>query len=413
MRPPVPHRLPSSSPPDTTVPTASDTEGEQPAESGAYSLLPTVALAIADKDVRDHVSTLLQGKGRLVGSEDLVSGAAVVITDAAAGAKRTVATLRARTTSDAAIVVVLSRSAPASEQDAAYTAGAVLCLRAPLDEHHLLSAVGSAIDLRAARLHADDLTRRLDVQTHLASVGRVTAGFTHEVGNPLAALVANFEVVRENVDWLLEARELLARPTAEAQRVAQERMSRVSPADTRDALTDMGTALDRIRAVLAQARDLAQTRVSSRCNEVDLASVVRDVRRWAAEELRGVEVQEQVDQPLTALADVHLLRQIAVNLVANAAHAARQGPSPRVRLHVYESGGAAVLSVRDNGPGIPREIRDRIFEPFFTTRRGKGGTGLGLALCREYATQMRAQITVWTATGRGTCFRVHLRAPRA
>jgi signal transduction histidine kinase len=64
------------------------------------------------------------------------------------------------------------------------------------------------------------------------------------------------------------------------------------------------------------------------------------------------------------------------------------------------------LSVRDNGPGISPEIRDRIFEPFFTTRRG---TGLGLALCQEYAVQMHAHVTLWTALGRGACFRIHLR----
>jgi signal transduction histidine kinase len=67
-----------------------------------------------------------------------------------------------------------------------------------------------------------------------------------------------------------------------------------------------------------------------------------------------------------------------------------------------------VLSVRDNGPGIPEELRDRIFEPFFTTRRGEGGTGLGLALCREFAARMGARLTLWTAAGRGACFRVHL-----
>ena len=87
----------------------------------------------------------------------------------------------------------------------------------------------------------------------------------------------------------------------------------------------------------------------------------------------------------------------------------RKDGAHAVRTHVYGSADEAVLSVRDNGPGVPPEIRDRIFEPFFTTRRGKGGTGLGLALCREYAAQMQAQITLWTAPGRGACFRIHMR----
>jgi nitrogen-specific signal transduction histidine kinase len=59
-------------------------------------------------------------------------------------------------------------------------------------------------------------------------------------------------------------------------------------------------------------------------------------------------------------------------------------------------------------PGILPEILDRIFEPFFTTRRGQGGTGLGLALCQEYAARMQSRVSLWTAPGRGACFRVHM-----
>jgi signal transduction histidine kinase len=75
---------------------------------------------------------------------------------------------------------------------------------------------------------------------------------------------------------------------------------------------------------------------------------------------------------------------------------------------VYPSGDRVVVSVRDNGPGIDSELQEKIFEPFFTTRRGRGGTGLGLALCREYARQMKATLSVWSAPGLGACFRVAL-----
>jgi signal transduction histidine kinase len=105
-----------------------------------------------------------------------------------------------------------------------------------------------------------------------------------------------------------------------------------------------------------------------------------------------------------------MLGQLVLNLTTNAAQAARALPSPRVRYHVYPSAGRVVLSVRDNGPGIAEHLHDKIFEPFFTTRRGRGGTGLGLALCREYARNMGASLTVWSAPGRGACFRISLRA---
>ena len=408
------HPTPSAPFPESVAPEAdlAAFDDEYPSESGRHAVSPTVSLAVADPELRDSLSVLLQHAGYMPGDDELLAIAAVVITDAAGPVAQSVAAVRARARSDATIIAVLPESALTSETSAAYGAGALLCLRMPLDEHQLLASVGSAIDLRSARVRADDLVRQLDVQAHLAAIGRVTAGFTHEVSNPLAVLAANFEAVRDDVEWLLQARDLLARPTAESTKVAHERMSRVSPADVRAALKDMATALHRVQVVLDQARDLAQARPGSRIEDVELASVVRDVRGWAGDELRGIDVLEVIDEPIVARADPRLLGQIVLNLVTNAAHAARQLPSPRIRLHVYASAHSAILSVRDNGPGVPAAVRDRIFEPFFTTRRGNGGTGLGLALCREYAAQMQAQLTLWTAPGRGACFRVHMRRMR-
>jgi signal transduction histidine kinase len=411
VRSPTPKSpFPTSLPPEEGADTGDSWDEERHSESGQHAVASAVALSVEDPTVRDSLSVALQRAGRVVGGDDFLSVATVVITDAKAGAEATVAGLRARTRSDAAIIVVLDAAAVATEVDAAYEAGAMLCLRAPADEHQLLAAIGSALDLHAAKAQADDLMRQLDVQTHLASLGRVTAGFTHEVSNPLAVLVANFDTVRDNVEGLLQVHGLLARPSQEAIAAGRDRLSRVSPGEMRDALNDMGSALDRIKAVLTTTRDFAQAAGNSRIVDVNLTSVAREVRRWAASELEGVEVQELLDEPVMARGDPRLVGQVVLNLVTNAAHAARQLPSPRVRLHVYGKE-TAILSVRDNGPGIPPELRDRIFEPFFTTRRGQGGTGLGLALCREYVAQMQGRLSLWSAPGRGACFRVHL--PRA
>jgi signal transduction histidine kinase len=347
----------------------------------------TVALLVRDPSLRQRLGALVERMGFVAVGGDVLRASVAVVTDAPDGAKKTVTELRARARPDAAIVVVLSASAPASEARMAYEAGALLCVREPVDDDLVIATLGAAFDLRSAKAEADDLKRQLDLHTHLASIGRVAANFTHELSNPLTALAMNLQVVAEQV----------ARPGGD---------------DTvRAAVADMGAALERIDGILTTVRSLARGTPSTRIEPVDLVSVMREARAWAGGELEGVDVQELVDEPVAALADRRLAGQIAVNLLTNAAHAARQLPSPRVRLHVYASGPSAILSVRDNGPGIPPDVRDRIFEPFFTTRRGQGGTGLGLALCREYASQMHARITLWTAPGRGACFRLHM--PRA
>jgi signal transduction histidine kinase len=403
--------FPPSLPPEAEL----DTLDFEPSEWALRPVAPTMALAVADRALRDSLSALLRRAGRVAGGNDIVPVAAVVITDADGGAEPTVAGLRARARSDAAIIVVLADAAPASEVRAGYEAGAVLCLKIPLDEHQLLAAIGSVLDLHTAKVHADELMRQLDVQSHLASLGRVTAGFTHEVSNPLSVLIVSYEALCADMDRLLRDRDRPAPPIEEGAQSPQDRLGRKSvlpipsAEEVRSTLDEMGAALKRIQAVLATARRLAQGDLHTPVREVELASVVRDVRRWAGSELEGIEVQELIEEPLVALADPWLLGQVLLNLVANAAHAARQLPSPRVRLHVYGSRETAIVSVRDNGPGVPPAIRDRIFEPFFTTRRGQGGTGLGLALCREYATQMQGHLTLWSAPGRGACFRIHLR----
>jgi signal transduction histidine kinase len=83
------------------------------------------------------------------------------------------------------------------------------------------------------------------------------------------------------------------------------------------------------------------------------------------------------------MADASQLHQVLVNLVLNGSHAA--GPGGWVRLEVLpdpeEPDGWTGFRVRDSGPGIAVELRDRLFDPFFTTKDAGEGTGLGLSVC--------------------------------
>ena len=111
---------------------------------------------------------------------------------------------------------------------------------------------------------------------------------------------------------------------------------------------------------------------------------------------RGVvpDVTTAPDLP-TVLAEPVALQQIIHNLLMNALQALEQVPATERQLHIAMARtdtGHVALSVRDHGPGIPPEARQRLFEPFYTTRTG--GLGLGLTLCDSLAQAMGAQLAL-------------------
>jgi signal transduction histidine kinase len=103
-----------------------------------------------------------------------------------------------------------------------------------------------------------------------------------------------------------------------------------------------------------------------------------------------------------ARADRPQLRRALLNLAKNAVAAA--GPSGKVVLAAHADGATRIAwEIRDSGPGVPDELRDKIFTPFFTTR--ERGTGLGLAFVQEIARDHASAVSVDRAPEGGACFR--------
>jgi signal transduction histidine kinase len=369
--------------PEGTVPPGDAAPRIEPDSNHALAAdANVVALSVIDVALQRELRETLHGHPFVLAGLDMVGTAAAVVVDSGEDAHERVADMRRLSRSDAAILVIV-RSASAAR--AAHAAGAFACLRCPVVAEELVGLLSSAIDSHAAKAQAADLARKLDMEAHLASIGRISSGLAHELANPVAAASLNLEALRHGL----------------------AKLGRDVGPSVEGALDDLGVSLGRIEGLLASLRPFMQGAPSD-LRPVALGPLIDRAIRWAEEALRGVEIERQI-QPCTVLADPTMLGQLVLNLTTNAAQAARALPSPRVRYHVYPSAGRVVLSVRDNGPGIAEHLHDKIFEPFFTTRRGRGGTGLGLALCREYARNMGASLTVWSAPGRGACFRISLR----
>ena len=351
----------------------------------------SVAVAVASPGLHAQIDDAL-GRTNIdeIRRADSIEAAALVIVQIQThDASGQLAALRRRVRPDAAIITVLGEPSAAAICEA-HGAGAFACFRPPLVMEEILAQIRAALDSRRAQNEVADLRRRLDLESHLASIGRMSAGLAHEIGTPLQVALTNMAVLKE--EW----------PAIRDAAVGRADVETIAPC-----IDDSLAALQNLRAVLETMRGLMNRERTLQEERLDLREIVTDTRKLLVHELEDVEV-EIVEEAVYALADRTLLGQIVRNLTANAAHAAKSLSSPRVRLHVYYAAGHAVISVRDNGPGIAPDMQERIFEPFFTTRRGRGGTGLGLALCREYALEMGATLSLWSMPGRGACFRLEL-----
>ncbi|MSP61842.1 MAG: HAMP domain-containing protein [Myxococcales bacterium] len=215
----------------------------------------------------------------------------------------------------------------------------------------------------------------------LAALGQLAAQLAHEIGTPLASVSGHLQLA-------ISARDL---PGALKDRllVATKELERVSKIvrDYLDSTRPVKAA--RVACDLARLIEEAVGIANGAVERPDLA-IERTVAAEAA----------QVDT------DAGLVRQILVNLIANAIDAvAGRG---RVQVGAAATPGAVEITVRDDGVGIGAEDAARIFEPFYTTKgRGKG-TGLGLAICRELTTALGGRITVESAPGAGSTFTVRL-----
>ena len=143
--------------------------------------------------------------------------------------------------------------------------------------------------------------------------------------------------------------------------------------------------------------------------------LLQTTRQLLAEQLtaQGIEVVISVRPVhLTLQADGHLLEQVLINLLLNAAQAVDQTPDPRISLLAWLDGQErVVIEVKDNGSGIPADLLDSIFVPFFTTR--PSGSGIGLSLAKQIMQLHQGSIQVQSVEGAGSTFQLWFPCPAA
>jgi two-component system, NtrC family, sensor kinase len=258
----------------------------------------------------------------------------------------------------------------------------------PFDPVLLRARIGALLERKR-------LVNELTVQAKLASLGALTAGIAHEIKNPLN-FVLNFaqlaeETAREQIRKIDGAGAPSADLLAELRELAEDLSGDIAK------IREHGSRADGIIAsMLAHSRGQPGER-----RPTDFNALVRDYVNLA---FHGMRAQDNTFQaaieadydPAVGMLDVipQDLSRVFLNIGSNACYAVRQKArrripdyQPEIRVTTRDLGERVEARIRDNGIGIPDDLRTRIFDPFFTTKEVGEGAGLGLSISYEIVVQ--------------------------
>ncbi len=275
------------------------------------------------------------------------------------------------------------------------TAGAVLVSRAMLRQ--LIRA-----DREKAILDAS-----LMQSSKMAALGKMAAGIAHEVNNPLA-------VIKEKVGWV---KDLL---------VEEDIAKSKNFTEFQNAMTKIESHVERAKKVTHRLLGFAR-RMEPVQEKVDINKILSETIGFLENDARykNIEIKTDFSEKLPeTISDSSQIQQVFLNILDNAVDAIGKDGEIQIRTNrvmkdkakgytpfEFQQEGLRdqeiVVSISDNGPGIPNEMLQRIFDPFFTTKEVGHGTGMGLAISYSIVERLGGRIMVASEMGKGATFTMY------
>ncbi|HEX9954899.1 MAG TPA: PAS domain S-box protein [Allosphingosinicella sp.] len=258
-------------------------------------------------------------------------------------------------------------------------------IRGPDGKVHTLSGIHLDVtDRKKAEVELSRSREALHQSEKLAALGSLLAGVSHELNNPLAAIVGQAEMLEED--------------------------SRGTPFEAR--AKKISAAADRCARIVQTFLAMARRREPQR-SPVEPNLLIGDALQLAEYQLRttGITATVECDPRVPAiLGDRDQLHQVLVNLLINAQQALEASDTPERRIVIRTSligEGKVAIDICDNGPGIAPDLTGRIFEPFFTTKPQGVGTGVGLSFSHGIVEAHGGRLHLLPSEG-GATFRIEL-----
>lgn len=243
---------------------------------------------------------------------------------------------------------------------------------------------------------------RLMQSEKMASLGVLTAGVAHEIKHPLHAMSANMDSIKMNMDHVVQSINQVASDDNIIKDINQinEKTGSLIVATNEG----IKRTADIIADLCAYARSDEPEMVMT-----DLNRNIDSTLNLLSSEIKGnITIEKDYGKIPLLLCHVGKINQVIMNILVNAIHALQTRRNSKIIIKTEIKDNTIILSIKDNGPGIKKEVLDKIFIPFFTTKKSGSGSGLGLFISSNIIKEHNGAISVKSEIDKGTEFIIDL-----
>jgi len=286
----------------------------------------------------------------------------------------------------------------------------------------LIIGLEETVELRTRELRErsiqlqEEMKQRMELETQLVhaqkmeAVGQLASGIAHEINSPS-------QFANDNILFLKDAVEGFIAQIDQTENTPDEKEMDFLKENAPQAVEQAKEGIGRITTIVKSMKNFAYRDATSEKKPNDLNQAIRSTSVVATNEWKyHAEMQLNLDETLPMVpCNIGEINQVVLNLIVNGAHAIRdrfedgQKGTLIVTTRHYPEKNCVIISITDNGGGIPQDVQARIFEPFFTTKEVGVGTGQGLAIAHNVIVKSHGgQIWFDSKHGEGTTFYISL-----
>lgn len=234
-------------------------------------------------------------------------------------------------------------------------------------------------------------------QEKLATLGTLAAGVAHEINNPLAFVISNFNTLSSHTLELLTAYQHV-----EQKNIAPDTLEMIEE-DFPELISDTDQGLTRIKDIVRNLLFFARTDTEL-TSALQLSEAVELALTLLRPKLKNVTLTQELDTVPAIIFNSGELNQVLINILVNAIQACESMPkkASEIKVSLTHNITHIILSVKDNGCGMEEETLTRMYDAFYTTKPVGTGTGMGMSIVLQILKQHRCNIDVQSEVDCGT-----------